>query len=110
MNLPSQFESQVGGNHYTKLAIQPMEYCMKNNLSSAQFNTIKYITRYIDKDGAEDIRKCIDTCMMLLEIEYGVRSKIEYELPAAPAPTAPVTPTQTARQQPEGRFKQLLRL
>ena len=61
---------QVGGSHYSKLAIQPMEYCLKNNLNYAQSNVIKYITRYKDKGGIEDLKKakhCID---LLIEIEY----------------------------------------
>ena len=45
------FNTQVGGNHYTKLAIQPMEYSMKNNMNALQHTIIKYITRYKDKNG-----------------------------------------------------------
>jgi hypothetical protein len=64
------FDTQVGGNHYTKLAIQPMEYSMKNNLSALQHTIIKYITRYKDKNGLDDLLKakhCID---MLIELDY----------------------------------------
>lgn len=65
----SAFDTQVGGTHYTKLAIQPMEYSMKNNLNALQHTIIKYITRYKDKNGLDDLLKakhCID---MLIEIE-----------------------------------------
>ncbi len=61
-------ETQVGGDHYTKLGIQPMEYSMRNKLNALQHTAIKYITRYPDKGTAiEDLQKarhCID---MLLE-------------------------------------------
>lgn len=55
--------SQIGGDHYTKLAIQPMEYSMRNGLNACQHSVIKYVTRYKDKGGIEDLRKarhCID--------------------------------------------------
>lgn len=54
---------QVGGDHYKKLAIQPMEYALRNGLNAGQFSVIKYVTRYKDKGGIEDLRKakhCID--------------------------------------------------
>ena len=62
-------DTQVGGNHYTKLAIQPMRYSMKNGLDALQHTVIKYVTRFRDKNGIEDLEKakhCID---MLIEFE-----------------------------------------
>tara|TARA_R100001377_G_scaffold39204_1_gene21878 strand:+ start:11 stop:358 length:348 start_codon:yes stop_codon:yes gene_type:complete len=55
---------QVGGNHYTKLEIQPMAYSMANKLNALQHTALKYITRYPDKGTPlEDLAKarhCID--------------------------------------------------
>ena len=65
----SPLESQIGGDHYTKLAIQPMQYSMKNGLDPLQHTIIKYVTRFRDKAGIEDLEKakhCID---MLIEHE-----------------------------------------
>ena len=62
-------DTQVGGNHYTKLAIQPMRYSMENRLDALQHTVIKYVTRFRDKNGIEDLEKakhCID---MLIEFE-----------------------------------------
>ena len=62
-------DTQVGGNHYTKLAIQPMRYSMENGLDALQHTVIKYVTRFRDKNGIEDLEKakhCID---MLIEFE-----------------------------------------
>ena len=42
-------DRQVGGNHYASLAIQPMEYALKNDLNYAQANAVKYVTRYKSK-------------------------------------------------------------
>ena len=65
----SPLETQIGGVHYTKLAIQPMQYSMKNGLDPLQHTVIKYVTRFRDKAGIEDLEKakhCID---MLIEYE-----------------------------------------
>lgn len=70
MNNP--WNSQVGGDHYKKYAIQPMEYSMKNNLDPLQHTAIKYLTRFRDKGTPiEDLRKarhCID---LLIAYESG---------------------------------------
>ena len=65
----SATETQIGGDHYTKLAIQPMQYSMKNGLDPLQHTIVKYVTRFRDKAGIEDLEKakhCID---MLIEYE-----------------------------------------
>lgn len=65
----SALQAQIGGDHYTKLAIQPMRYSMKNGLDPLQHTIIKYVTRFRDKAGIEDLEKakhCID---MLIEFE-----------------------------------------
>ena len=60
---------QVGGNHYSKLAIDPYEYSMVNSLNPLQMNAIKYITRYPFKNGIEDINKAIHTLERLKKYE-----------------------------------------
>ena len=65
----SAFDKQVGGSHYSNLAIQPMEYSMANNLDACQHTAIKYITRFREKDGIRDLEKAIHTIQMLIEIE-----------------------------------------
>lgn len=61
--------TQVGGDHYKKLKIQPMEYSMANNLNACQHTIIKYVTRYKDKNGIEDLKKARHTIDMLIEME-----------------------------------------
>lgn len=58
---------QIGGDHYKKLAIQPAEYCFRNNLNNLESEAISYITRSRFKNGSEDIKKAIHTLEMLLE-------------------------------------------
>lgn len=64
-------EREVGGDHYSKLAIQPMEYSMRNHLDACQHSVIKYITRFRDKGGIEDLRKAKHVIDLLIEFEYG---------------------------------------
>lgn len=68
MNNPK--DTQIGGDHYKKYAIQPLDYIVANDLSFLAGNAIKYITRYKDKNGAEDIRKAIHYLELLLEYEF----------------------------------------
>ena len=67
----SAFTKQIGGSHYTKLAIQPLEYAMANKLDACQHNVIKYVTRFRDKNGKDDLLKAIDMLEKLIELEYG---------------------------------------
>ena len=60
---------QVGGSHYKKYKIQPIEYAMANSLNYCQANAIKYITRYRDKGGIEDLHKAIHNLEILIELE-----------------------------------------
>ena len=65
----SNLKEQVGGDHYSKLAIQPVTYINANGLSYLQGNVIKYVTRYKDKNGVEDLEKAKHYINMLIELE-----------------------------------------
>ena len=41
----SAFESQVGGEHYKNMKIQPAEYIHKNGIPFLEGNAIKYLSR-----------------------------------------------------------------
>ena len=71
----SPLKDQVGGDHYSKLAIQPIEYIYKNNLGFLEGNVVKYITRHSTKNGEEDILKAIHYCQLLLDLRYGRNHK-----------------------------------
>lgn len=66
----SALDVQVGSNHYKNLAIQPIEYITKNNLSFSQGNVIKYITRYKNKNGLEDLKKAKHMIDLMIQLEY----------------------------------------
>jgi hypothetical protein len=65
------YKTEVGGKHYKAMAIQPHEYIVKNNIGWSAGNAIKYLSRYKLKGGAEDVRKAIHYCQLLLKEEYG---------------------------------------
>lgn len=72
--MSSALDVQIDGNHYKSLAIQPMEYSMKNKLDACQHTAIKYITRFREKGGKKDLEKAIHCIQMLMEFEYGTSS------------------------------------
>ena len=55
-------DKQIGGSHYKKFFIQPYEFISKNNLSFFQGNVIKYVCRYLNKNGIQDLEKIIHYC------------------------------------------------
>lgn len=69
-------DKQEGGSHYD-LPIQPLEYIHANRLGYIEGNIIKYATRHRNKNGAEDIKKIIHYCELLLELEYAEKCEEE---------------------------------
>ena len=65
----SPLKEQVGGDHYRKLAIQPAVYAEQNKLSYLQGNIIKYVTRFKDKGGKQDLLKAMHSIKILIELE-----------------------------------------
>ncbi len=63
---------QVGGDHYSIMPVQPIDYIVKNNIPYREANAIKYITRHRNKNGAQDIEKAIHYLEMILK-EYNDR-------------------------------------
>ena len=60
---------QIGGGHYKGCKIQPIEYIFANNLGYAEGNVVKYITRWKDKNGIEDLKKIIHYVELLIQEE-----------------------------------------
>ena len=64
-------QKQVGGDHYASMKIQPVEFITANELGFLEGNVVKYICRHHAKNGAEDIKKAIHYCELLLQTKYG---------------------------------------
>lgn len=60
-------DKQIGGNHYAKMKIQPVQFIVANNIPYREANAIKYICRHKDKNGKQDIEKAIHYLEMILE-------------------------------------------
>ena len=69
MSIENPMDVQVGGAHYKLMAIQPMEYSMANKLDACQHTAIKYITRFREKGGIQDLEKAKHVIDMLIHFE-----------------------------------------
>ena len=69
---------QVGGDHYASKTVQPWE-AMQAWMTKEAFagylhgNCIKYLARYLDKNGVQDLKKCQHYLAKLIEIEDGAK-------------------------------------
>lgn len=71
MTNPSALDTQVGGDHYKSLQIQPIEYIHRNGIGFAEGSVIKYVTRWRAKGGIDDLRKARHVLDLLIEMEEG---------------------------------------
>lgn len=61
-------EKQVGGTHY-KTAIQPWDYIAANSIGYFEGNVIKYVSRWRQKNGVEDLKKAVHYLQKLIDLE-----------------------------------------
>lgn len=59
---------QIGGNHYKDMAFQPLDLINKLRCSFTQGCIIKYICRYKNKNGKQDIEKCIHYARIAMDL------------------------------------------
>ncbi len=57
--------------HYTQFIIQPIEFIMKNNIGYCEGNVIKYVCRWKEKNGIEDLQKAKVYLDFLINKELG---------------------------------------
>jgi hypothetical protein len=61
------YKKQIGGSHYKKYKIQPVEFIIKNNIGFVEGNIIKYILRFKDKGGIADLKKAKHYIELLID-------------------------------------------
>tara|TARA_R100000406_G_scaffold24854_2_gene15931 strand:+ start:252 stop:506 length:255 start_codon:yes stop_codon:yes gene_type:complete len=67
---------QIGGSHYRNFNIQPYEFISKNDLSFFQGCVIKYVCRYKNKNGIQDLEKVIHYCELeIKKLKDGKKTK-----------------------------------
>lgn len=67
---PAALETQVGGDHYKNLPIQPVIFCQRNKLGYCESAVVKYVCRHRSKHGRKDLEKAIHYLQILIEEEY----------------------------------------
>lgn len=67
-------DRQPGGNHYKAQKIQPWDFIAANNIGFFEGNAIKYLTRWKEKGGIQDLEKAVHFIEKLIETE---KEKIE---------------------------------
>ena len=61
-------DKQVSGTHYLR-AIQPWDFIAANGIGFFEGNVIKYVTRWRDKAGVDDLKKARHYLDKLIELE-----------------------------------------
>ncbi len=64
----SALDTQVGGNHYKSMAIQPAQYIVANGIGFLEGMVIKYVSRWEKKGGIEDLEKAIHCLQLRVEM------------------------------------------
>jgi len=64
---------QHGGTHYKGKAIEPWDYIAANGIGFFEGNAIKYLSRWRDKGGIDDLKKARHYIDKLIEVETGVK-------------------------------------
>ena len=62
-------DRQVAGNHYKKFKIQPAEFCYVNDIPYLEATAIKYLCRWKDKGGIQDLEKAKHFIDLLIEFQ-----------------------------------------
>ena len=62
-------EIQVAGSPYKTKAVQPWDYIAANELGYFEGNIVKYVSRWRDKGGVDDLRKAKHYLEKLIELQ-----------------------------------------
>ena len=62
-------ENQIGGDHYKTKTIQPWDFIAANQLGYFEGNIVKYVSRWQDKGGINDLRKARHYLDKLIELK-----------------------------------------
>lgn len=72
-------KTQIGGDHYKKMPLQPVEIWHKNKLDAFQGAIIKYIFRHKSKNGKQDLEKAKHFLDLYIGFEYPETEKAFYK-------------------------------
>jgi hypothetical protein len=63
-------EEQVGGEHYKNKEIQPWDFISSNGMGYLEGCVIKYVSRFKEKNGLDDLNKAKHYLEKLIEVQY----------------------------------------
>lgn len=61
-------DRQVGGNHYSSKPMQVWDFILANDIGFMEGNIIKYVARWKDKGGLDDLLKAQHYLEKLIEV------------------------------------------
>lgn len=67
--MTNPLDTQVDGNHYKMMKIQPVEFIHANGIPYLEGNVIKYVSRWRNKNGLADLEKAKHYIELLIELE-----------------------------------------
>jgi hypothetical protein len=62
-------DTQIGGDHYKEKSIQPWDFIAANQLGYFEGNIVKYVSRWQDKGGINDLKKARHYLDKLIELK-----------------------------------------
>ena len=68
-------DTQISGNHYKGKPLQVWDFVAANNLGYFEGNIVKYVSRWKDKGGVDDLRKAKHYIEKLIELETQVKTE-----------------------------------
>ena len=72
----SALDIEIGGKHYIKYRYQPIQLITMLDLDFPQGNIVKYVSRYDDKNGKEDLKKAVHYTQYMDELSQ--REPMDY--------------------------------
>lgn len=100
-------DRQIAGDHYKCKAIQPWDYIAANGLGYFEGNIVKYLSRWRQKGGVDDLKKArhyLDKLIELGEISRGTVAATGDDL----TKLAPMTTRELALIQDNARMREFI--
>ena len=63
------YPHDISPKHYSQFKIEPFRFINENGLGFAEGNVVKYVCRWRDKGGVDDLKKAIRYIELLIEGE-----------------------------------------
>lgn len=64
-----EIKNNIKPSYYHKGKIDTIKFCLENDLDFLQGNVVKYVVRYKEKNGIEDLNKAMEYLKRLIESE-----------------------------------------